>query len=274
MRCSCSQFSRSCRSLAGEVHNVPEGLAVALVLVPRPLAAVSFSQYLVDSGIRQDDYWCFPRKICTVGQLLESTSIQRVALEYVACSLVPWIVMGLLLALGWLTDNIWQSRRRFGNLDCLHCDLDQRPTARTGAPCRTLETCFSKPTPKVFFFWGVFRMPKNFDLKENLQDARVLPVKWICNMVPSLKISRKLWISWPHGLKLLGTNFDLLWDPLEGPSRILVCGGWMQGKWLDGAHWFRLNMELLWESEGQSFVVSPSHKFHSKVQLPKNWVHD
>lgn len=34
----------------------------------------------------------------------------------------------------------------------------------------------------------------------------------------------------------LGTNFDLLWDPLEGPSRILVCGGWMQGKWLDGAH--------------------------------------
>ena len=48
----------------------------------------------------------------------------------------------------------------------------------------------------------------------------------------------------------------------------------MQGKWLDGAHWFRLNMELLWESEGQSFVVSPSYNFHSKVQLPKNWVHD
>lgn len=183
MRCSCSRFSRSCRSLAGEVHNVPEGLAVALVLVPRPLAAVSFSQYLVDAfwlDIRQDDYWWFPGKICTVGQLLESTSIQRVALEYVACSLVPWIVMGLLLALGWLTDNIWQSRRRFGNLDCLHRDLDQRPTARTGAPCRTLENrlVFQNPLRRCSFFgvcseclkilvWrNIYRMPGSYQSNE------------------------------------------------------------------------------------------------------------
>lgn len=181
---SCSQFSRSCRSLAGEVHNVPEGLAVALVLVPRPLAAVSFSQYLVDAfwlDIRQDDYWCFPTKICTVGQLLESTSIQRVALAYVACSLVPWIVMGLLLALGWLTDNIWQSRRRFGNLDCLHRDLDQRPTARTGAPCRTLENrlVLQNPLRRCSFFGVSSECQKNIGLNENLQDARVLPVKWM-----------------------------------------------------------------------------------------------